>query len=303
MKYRIAGVVVFLSFLIASCQKELSFENIGPAPTAPNLLGDSTQLWKLVVLDSNFVDTSSVLFFRYDSQQRITKIVSYSYPLSNDSDYYSLTYNGADTFANKILEFESNALVYTNYFFYDSQMRMIKDSFVNNTIPGAGNTFYNNASRFVYNANGITNFGFTYASQAPTVAVIYDTAYYHPITVNGNLISEKDTLLPGTVGFTTYRDYSFTYDNNPCVRIKGYPRVPYYIDDFASPIDLFTTNKNNILTMNNLQTSTYAGGGPYDFRVKNILTYNSHSLISKSDVYSAFNGSFLPQNRIFYFYK
>lgn len=303
MKIIYITLITFLSLCILSCQKELSVDNQGSAlgPSTTNILGDSTQLWKLVVLDSNFVDTNSVMFFRYDGQNRISRIVSYNYPLSNDSDYYSLTYNGTDTFANKMLEYENNTLVYTNYFSYDSQMRMIKDSFVNNSIPGPGYTWFNNASRFSYSGNRIMNLGFTYDNQAPTIPVIFDTAYYHPVFVNGNLISEKDTLLPGSSGsHPTYYDYSFSYDDKPCVRIKGFPTPPYYIDDFAYPINLFTISKNNILTMSNLHTRD---GFSYNFSVKNLLTYNSRSLIANGYVYSAFNGSFLPQDRVFYFYQ
>jgi len=299
MKTKLLAIIIATCILGIGCQNEFTASD---EPTLPPTVvtPDSTQLWKMVVMDSNYVDTASVLFFRYDNQQRISRIVRYDHYVGTDSNYLDLVYNGTDTLAAKMLEYESNLLSTTTYYVYDAQARITKDSVVYNGSVMPGSTYYNNTNKYVYGSTAVTKFGAIYSSAAPNAPFFLDTAYCHPVTVNGNVTSEKDTIHNVTNGYPImYGNATMTYDDKPALRLKGFPQYVFY-KEYTKVLDMMSPGKNNLLTISSL---TSAPGQLFTDIRKYVLTYNTHSMVSKADIFFSGGGPLLPDSRVFYFYR
>lgn len=255
--------VALLSFILISCNKEISVENVVDSPAS----NDSITLSKIIYIDTSQasgLDTLEVLNFKYNNAKRLIESDEIYYDIGIPDGRYKtvLFYNGTDTLPYKktttFSDLPSGNItdLHTGYYTY-SNGKVIFDSVVTTSYP------YPVSRRYTYLNDKIIVTNYLY--DLPTPWVTTQNIYF--TKNNGNTILQKDT-----VNVSTIHMFSFQYDNknNPFYglqfsSIEG--PVPYYFMETHN--DAMVFEKNNPTDINQFENS-------YNFHYKYYYEYNAN---------------------------
>lgn len=277
-------IIYLLLFGLSSCQKEVD----GSLPVKTT--GDSTVLWKYVVMDTTLspgLDTLEVYYFEYDNQKRLTRLIdslrddtssSPAYTSTSSTDFF---YNGNETQPYKRIGLEkdgSDRRWDTSYYSYQGQL-VSMDSIrlqINNIF---GNTWGIVARYFTKNGNSVTMIE-RFPPTCETNTIITQTYS------NGNLASEMATSSGCATGSW---DDQMTFDNktNPF-----YTAIPVHFP--VTGFSYFGNDQKNNMT----EKSSLSMG----IHTQHAYTYRSNGLPSVVRV----NDLMFPQysfKGIFYYNK
>src|SRR6478672_7847358 len=118
MKKIIPAAIVLFTIGLMSCQKEYTPED------SLITTNDSNQLYKIITIDSNRVDTAYITYYKYDAQERISSIIIHDLQSIPDSTVYEFSYASLfDTMASSIRYLKNATPTSVDYYNYDSQGR------------------------------------------------------------------------------------------------------------------------------------------------------------------------------------
>ncbi len=247
------SALLFLVAAVSSCQKVIT-EPTTPV-TPPVIISDSiTLLSRIAFVDINNSPTDTIAFydFTFDSLRRVQTISlsEENNGVINPGAVITYYYKANDTLAWKKTEIDTDPVygyTFTDYYLYDSQQRLIKDS-----------TNYQPETE-VYN--------FTYLN-----TMIIMQGNYHDPAIPSNNATLKDTGFIGITGdiikTNAIRDansysFSLSYDNHPNpffpLNIRStYNPIPGY-NFFLEDLNL---QRNNLISNSekyhsSLETYTY----------------------------------------------
>lgn len=279
----ISGVVLLI--MTASCRKEST-------PGQQKVVHDTTLIAEITRLDTTRTpgqDTVAKYSFKYDAQDRISKVILYGYgfgsvPTGSVNEYEYL-YAGNDTlpktFVHKnwidISTYTANAdpdEKDTIYLFYSGN-RIIKDSvfFNNASYSGIARvTTYDeiNSNQYRIHIRSVNRSGVLY--------MYHGTFNVTVLKQNGNIVEMRDTI--PFFGNMLQRRVTLTYDNmtNPLKRVAlrypiyRNPKFSGYVPDFVVPYILGNVNSNNILSMTADESPPYFLQFKYDYKSNGLPT-------------------------------
>ncbi|WP_053970198.1 hypothetical protein [Mangrovimonas sp. ST2L15] len=207
------------TIFISSCSSDDS-------SSEEDITSDSNNLLVSQIVETYDDGTSATINFTYDGN----KLVSASSP------GYEEVYSYENNLLSQISEYEDGSLVGETSFEYDSQNRLINETYSSGGMQIQSNVFsYNEDGTITLDENGMNTYILTF--------------------LDGNLISEEDV--------NGDQDYSYTYDD------KHSPFLNLHQRDVFELVGSFETHENNVLTYIN------TGGAAITDSYENTFSYNS----------------------------
>ena len=258
---------LILVFILTSCQKEISIESA--ITTNPITLNDSTLISKYIEIDTTAIaslDTISRSLFTYDNLKRITNYdyIAYSNGIITNPPnlrfWNKYFYNANDSLP--YIEIDSTnegGLITAEIIFHTYQNgKLVTDSSYHSSNNSEVHKYYYLQTKII---DSITSYDPLISSP---IKGDYRAVYIQK--VNGNLITQKDTLFHNyystypTISYidTLVRNYSIIYDAGNNAFIKFNYMAPYYADNFLivgtlgnnNPTDTQEVETDNIGTNN-----------------------------------------------------
>lgn len=251
MKYRFVAVL-FSTIVLASCQKDTSFEVTQNA-------SDSTALAQYIDFDTTLTqgqDTLAVSKYYYDSRGRLERNEYYQYSngISTDLEQNIFFYGGDSIVPSKKTEvwysLPSGVAIssLTQWLRYDASNRVVYDSvFDNISASGSSRNYSYNGFNIILSAQGFSR-------------------YFYLTKINGNTELQVDTLFGSYIS-----NFQFSYDSkhNPFYKMPlcGVERsTPFYQGETYN--DEMVYEPNNPVDINeNLSSS--------GFHQTYVYTYNA----------------------------
>jgi hypothetical protein len=295
-------LVVFIGIILLSSCKKDDAEDI-PQPPTPTNNG--------TILDSISITGEDVPFttrgirgvkLKYDSQSRLilvtTKDSLAGTPASNNELYkHVYTYSGNSTLPTKrsLIEVFNNFEESTNYFTFNSQGKLIKDSLYTYDLISSTNN------------NGTVN-NYFYAD--PT-KVIRTKTYYNYIVLGGSLYQIDSFFINSTSNIAVQNTYQvnplqkFATSNYAQHDAKINPISGLFLDDVFSGdfVTSYLTSKNNALKWDNI---TFFNGQNISDKLSNNvdeIIYNTSDRPTVIKTSITRNGVLDTKEKIEFFYK
>ncbi|MDB5202627.1 MAG: hypothetical protein JWQ27_2036 [Ferruginibacter sp.] len=292
MKKIILAAIVLFTIGLMSCQKEYTQED------SLITTNDSNQLYKIITIDSNRVDTAYITYYKYDAQERISSIIIHDRQSMPDSTVYEFSYASLfDSMASSIRYLNNATPTSVDYYNYDSQGRMTKDSAVGYNVTGTPQPVLT----FVYNYtnSGILEFTKRYLSTPPYGLEGIDTSKIHPVySNNNNIVSQKDTTRSAISVFNRIQEWQVVYDNHTNIVPRGFPVQSFlsfsdkYTDEFYQP------RFHNITRLTIIDDSSF----PFN-QYDNTVIYDSVGRLKALDNKYNWGGAIYNGYKYFYFYR
>ncbi len=281
LKKFIIPAICFIA--LASCQKELSFNNTTNPPTVATK--DSSYLFKIydIYFDGVVSDTLDLLTYTYDNTKRVVFLTDTSTD-SNGTYLYFKTqyfYNSADTIPYKSIYYDyypTSTYTYldttTSFFFYNALGQKIKDSIIDN-FQDLNSGFIKDIIVCNYKYGNSKIYGFTKAtlfySGGGTIAGenVTDTA---TLDTKGNITNNVKYSYDATGASIRKVVSTITYDANPSPfaklsNFKSYRIFPngetFLFNEFYQYNNRLHTTEITTSTPNSIFDEDYTGAYKY----------------------------------------
>lgn len=221
-------ILITLTFLLYSCQKEISLESVlSQTPTPTPVLTDTVLLKKFILFDTTLTapsDTLQIINYQYDNLNRCTKIISKGFGGGAVGlDFVDILYNSNDTLIKSLKIYSSYSSDSSKEFFsYNATGKMITDSLVEYTGATISETY-----NYDFSQINSTNFSYVRKNSLQYAKVKHNIQR----DLSGNIINERDTSFLFNSANNSY-ELSLTnfqtinYDTKKCPFYKFSPEFP-----------------------------------------------------------------------------
>ncbi len=275
MKKLLTAICIVIA--CTACQKEYAPDvRITNAPDTLNLLK------RFAIVDISLTapaDTISIYTYTYDNLNRCSR-AEYLDKAGNETLITEYSFNGTDSLISSTHSYiQNNPIHGYEYFTYDANRKMIKDSVIEKDV-NTGSLSFNFSYNYVYTGNRIDG-------------MIYDgpdlflrTIHVQQFDNAENLLSEKDSSFeyigtPPVENFDSELLHTNSYDsrNNPFYKIyPKYSLIMMYENAETDNIPFYYSfiSKNNITSQSRTDNSP-TPQGIYIYNDRFVYTYNSNN--------------------------